>query len=172
MVKLVNSSHTRLHNTPVITSALAATTTPVRWRRFADASSKNGTSKPPRTSNQKNGAVAPEVMMPSSSVAPAAPGYATVKSSQPMKNASTAMNVASSRARSANNFSPQSNTPAFFEAASTHISNARPESIADATKIGAMMAEYQPSFAISRPKIHAVTLCTKMATGSATYDNI
>ena len=35
-----------------------------------------------------------------------------------------------------------------------------------------MMAEYQPSFAISRPKIHAVTLCTKMATGSATYDNI
>ena len=38
--------------------------------------------------------------------------------------------------------------------------------------MGAMMAEYQPSLAISRPKIHAVTLCTRMATGSATYDSI
>ena len=38
--------------------------------------------------------------------------------------------------------------------------------------MGAMMAEYQPSFAISRPKIHAVTLCTRMAMGSAKRDTM
>ena len=38
------------------------------------------------------------------------------------------------------------------------------------TNSGAMMAEYQPSFAISSPKIQAVTLCTRMAMGKANRD--
>ncbi len=33
--------------------------------------------------------------------------------------------------------------------------------------MGAMMAEYQASRASCRPKIHAVTECTRMAMGSA-----
>ena len=39
--------------------------------------------------------------------------------------------------------------------------------MAEATKIGAMIAEYQPSREICKPKIHAVTLCTRMAMGRA-----
>ena len=42
--------------------------------------------------------------------------------------------------------------------------------MADTTNSGAMIAEYQPSRAISRPKIHAVTECTRMATGRAKRD--
>ena len=40
------------------------------------------------------------------------------------------------------------------------------------TKMGAMMAVYQPSLAASRPKIHAVTECTRMAQGSAKRDTM
>ena len=58
--------------------------------------------------------------------------------------------------------------PAFFRTPSTTSRSARPESMALATKMGAMMAVYQPSLAASRPKIHAVTECTRMAHASAT----
>ena len=54
---------------------------------------------------------------------------------------------------------------------SASISSARPLSSADATKIGAMMAVYQAR-AICRPKIQAVTECTRIATGSATYESV
>ena len=57
--------------------------------------------------------------------------------------------------------------PAFFRMPSTTSRSARPESIALATKMGAMIAVYQPSLAASRPKIHAVTECTRMAQGRA-----
>ena len=84
-----------------------------------------------------------------------------------MKNASTAMQVARSPASEANRSFEVLNTFAFLRAARAHSKRARPESIAEATKMGAMMAEYQPSFAICRPKIQAVTECTKMAQGRA-----
>ena len=42
--------------------------------------------------------------------------------------------------------------------------------MAEATKMGAMMAEYQPSLAICRPKIQAVTECTSTAVTSATTE--
>ena len=69
----VNSSHTRLHNTPATTSTLAPTTSPVFARFFAKTSTQKGISRPPITSNQKNGAVGPATMRASVS-APAAPG--------------------------------------------------------------------------------------------------
>ena len=62
--------------------------------------------------------------------------------------------------------------PEAFSADSTMSSRARPESMALATKIGAMMAENQPSLAICRPKIQAVTECTKMAQGRAKRDTM
>ena len=54
-----------------------------------------------------------------------------------------------------------------FSQMSARSRMARPESMADATNRGAMMAVCQPSRAMCRPKIHAVTLCTRIATGSA-----
>ena len=69
----VNKSHRRLQSTPAMTSTLAPTTSPVRSRLFANTSTRNGTTKPPTISNQKNGDVGPLVMSASVS-APAAPG--------------------------------------------------------------------------------------------------
>ena len=112
----------------------------------------------------------PVAMMPSAS-APFAPGYAMVRHSQPMKNASMAMQVASRPARLEMSFFSILNRPDLFSPMSDSSKSAKPESIADATKIGAMMAEYH-SLASCRPKIHAVTLCTRMATGSAKRDTI
>ncbi len=77
------------------------------------------------------------------------------------------MHVASSPARLAKRSLPVSNLPAFLRPASTHSRRASPESMAEATKMGAMMAEYQPSRESCSPKIQAVTECTRMATGRA-----
>lgn len=58
-----------------------------------------------------------------------------------------------------------SQMPRRFIHASAMSKSARPESMAEATNKGPMMAECQPSRAICRPKIHAVTVCTRMARG-------
>ena len=93
-----------------------------------------------------------------------------VRHSQPMKNASTATNTASSPASDFIKSRSNLNNFARSSAKRQISSNARPESQADATKMGAMIAEYH-ALAICRPKIHAVTLCTRMATGSATRES-
>ena len=62
------------------------------------------------------------------------------------------------------------NTPRARRPNRASTSRARPESKAEATKMGARMAVCQASRAISKPKIHAVTECTRMATGSAKRD--
>ena len=67
----VNRSQIRLHNTPSTTSTLAPITSPVRWRFLANTRMQKGTIKPAATSNQKNGAVAPENISPRSCAPPA-----------------------------------------------------------------------------------------------------
>ena len=62
------------------------------------------------------------------------------------------------------------NTPFARRPNRASTSSARPESSADATKMGARMAVFHASRATSRPKIHAVTECTRIATGSAKRD--
>ncbi len=88
-----------------------------------------------------------------------------------MKNASTAMHTASRPARLEMSFFSTLNRPDLFRPISDSSKSAKPESMAEATKMGAMMAEYH-SLATCRPKIHAVTLCTRMATGSANRDTM
>ncbi len=83
-----------------------------------------------------------------------------------------AMQVASRPARLDSSFLSVLKRPDLLSPMSESSSRARPESMADTTNSGAMMAEYQPSRAISRPKIHAVTECTRMATGSAKRDTM
>ena len=109
--------------------------------------------------------------MTDSASAPFAPGYAMVKHSQPMKNASTAMQTASRPAKLEISLFSTLNTPDLFNPISASSKSARPESMADATKIGAMMAVYH-SFETCRPKIQAVTLCTRMAIGSANRETM
>ena len=167
--KEVSSSHTRLKNTPATTHTLAAATKPIRARFFANTRMQNGMRMPTTISNQKNGAVAPVAMMASVS-APAAPGYAIVSASQPTRNPSTATHTANRPARFDSSFLSVAKRPDLLRPMSESSSRARPESMADTTNSGAMMAEYQPSRAISRPKIHAVTECTRMATGRAKRD--
>ena len=145
-----------MQNTPTTTSTLAKPTNFMFARFFANTIRQNGMIKPPITSIQKNGAVTPPAITASAS-APFAPGYAMVRHSQPMKNASTAMHTASKPAKLEISLFSTLNRPDLFKPISASSKSARPESIADATKMGAMMAEYQ-SFAICRPKIHAVTL--------------
>lgn len=65
-----------------------------------------------------------------------------------------------------------SQMPRRFIHASAMSKSARPESMAEATNKGPMMAECQPSRAICRPKIHAVTVCTRMAMGRAKRDTM
>ena len=77
------------------------------------------------------------------------------------------MQTAKSPARLDSSFLSVLKRPDLLRPMSDRMSSARPESMADTTNKGAMMAEYHPSRAISRPKIHAVTEWTRMATGRA-----
>ena len=77
------------------------------------------------------------------------------------------MHMARRPARFAMSLRDVANTLARFIHRSASSRSARPESMAEATNSGAMMVEYQPARAICRPKIQAVTECTRMATGSA-----
>ena len=95
-----------------------------------------------------------------------------VSTSHPTKNPSTAMHTASSPARFDSSFLSVLKRPDLLRPMSDSSKRARPESMAEATKMGAMMAEYQPSRAICKPKIHAVTECTRMAMGRAKRDTM
>ena len=77
------------------------------------------------------------------------------------------MQVHSKPARLLKSLGLVAKTLPFSSAAKPMSRMAKPESIAEATKIGARMAVCQPSLAISRPKIHAVMEWTRIATGSA-----
>ena len=126
--------------------------------------------RPPDNSNRPNGRFFVYTLR--AAHAPHLGFQAFARVPKPTKNASTAMQAASSLANEVNSSWPQSNTLAFFSPASTQSSSARPESRADATKMGAMMAEYHPSRAISKPKIHAVIEWTRIATGKAIQERI
>ena len=82
------------------------------------------------------------------------------------------MQVANSPASMANSFFDVSKMPRLLSHTSAMSSSARPESMADATNSGPMMALCQPSRAICRAKIHAVTVCTRMAMGRAKREMI
>ena len=87
-----------------------------------------------------------------------------------MKYASTAMHVHRSPAKLVRSSSFVSNTPRERRPSRASTRSAKPESSAEATKIGASMAVCHASRATSRPKIQAVTECTRMATGKAKRD--
>ena len=82
------------------------------------------------------------------------------------------MQVANSPASIPMSFFDVSQMPRRFIHASEMSSSAKPESMAEATNSGPMMAECQPSRAICRPKSHAVTVCTRMAMGRAKRDTM
>ena len=80
------------------------------------------------------------------------------------------MQVHKSPAKLVRSSSVVSNTPRARRPSRASTRSARPESSAEATKIGAKMAVCHASRATSKPKIHAVTECTRMATGRAKRD--
>ena len=82
------------------------------------------------------------------------------------------MQVARRPASMPMSFFDVSQMPRRFIHASAMSRSARPESMAEATNKGPMMAECQPSRAICRPNIHAVTVCTRMAMGRAKRDTM
>ena len=70
----LNSSHTRLQNTPTTTHAEENTMRPVFWRFFANTRMVNGMSTPTMISIQKYGAVAPKNIWDSTCQPPSEPG--------------------------------------------------------------------------------------------------
>ncbi len=133
---------------------------------------RNGTSSPPSTSNQKSGANSPVSMRAMGSASKGAPGYAAVRASDRTKKASTAMKAASRPPRYDTSSSSKSSRPRRRRTSARRMTSASPETRAEATNIGAMIAVYQNPRLIWRPKIQAVMEWSRIAAGSATQASL